>query len=1252
MQSYLNNTLGKDWKLGNIENPRLNREADKNTYNSLAVFFKTVDSIRGSLGLPKDKQKMSATEYYANTLSSIAMRLAARGITFTQDFNGVLDDAVTKAKDIVDKQKQEGKYTTITVGGRKYQLPDNMNALKKYDSMNLPEADRATFEEKLTKLTDLHLKVMAVNIIKSNPVQGVYLSDFEAQLPAYNMQIKELTDNIENYYRVNEKDNLELLNQAEAQGNKAFSLRSLKFRKLLRDNYNQKEEIQLKFFEKYNISHKERSIFDGRSFHMFIQNYKTDENGNPLDEEAKKISDQNQDFMTAVMTGDREKLRPHLQRVIDKLMSVDFSLEKITDMDYLTEHPEVIQSANYIGYLNDCMRHNVEYCWFFDEMPEEKRNLLWAFMNRVNNVYPLVKRIVAENQLGFSLSGNLNIIGFKDDESLGEKEETLSIFSKEDSIENFKEIMSEMEKSKESAENLNMYDKLREGKNTESITKNLNNEYEKIVSGRHLHDQKLLDMEAFYKKYADIILSEKDKERISKAKKADVETVLANDEKIKNIFAPVKETKALLPVEDSFKLANKTETLYTAEQKQQITALKKENAGRIETEKNTIRSRQIRLQNTLDLNIAKKTDFKTVQALSALAGNMTEAEFAEYVKNYTAGGFDQVIAITRRIFEIDPGSFDISSDEAIINNCSKLEMLSNQLEAIRVILSVNSTFRSRLFALKDESGNNLLDKLNNKLRQLDDISGYYRLRKLIIQSPLYQKLADNELSYEVSEKDDFETNYLKKLLRCAYYHGRRISGLSLPDLEAISDKTKQLDDYAKNVFTHKSDINADEHEDYDKKMQKELYSLEFERLFVPQDDLKISLDIPKENKNKFFAASGAASSDNAISMSLVSAKGKQALFDQIQSLKSKELGGRAFPDPGFRDAKSFEGKTVFGDTFSRQTYAFAVIYSYLQNDDEMIQILKYMTLSANKQYLDNKNDPEIMRYLESAFIESAVKFEAFMYAALKRLQNGIGDKPFLLHPKDLLMQYTPLLKATLTACATVTNHMTDSNAGRFMAFMNKFNTTGKYSFDIDEFENIGNAYSAVSFKLGRWGDEIEQDINYEKGVLFPIDTKNKIKEWCANNEKYREYADKNYVSLVAISEYLEETGDKSVSTGKIFDVKNSEGKYYFEDAFAVMNTGPIGNDLTSVNKLLNDKNTPKTSIEEIEAYEKKLKDQNYSTTGDKKDPYLVGAFKQKYKNIMYDSKGKIRRGGLYDYAAENWSEEENDKIMMKDQIRI
>ena len=690
--------------------------------------------------------------------------------------------------------------------------------------------------------------------------------------------------------------------------------------------------------------------------------------------------------------------------------------------------------------------------------------------------------------------------------------------------------------------------------------------------------------------------------------------------------------------------------------KQEITEKKKQNWAKIEKDVNEISSHMIKMQDDIDINVAKYTDFSTVKALSAFSNSFSDIkQFEAMVKSYAgddkvddgeliSGRYAILGELTEKIMKMDPSDFDVSTSQRIVDQSKKFELMSVQLEAYQNLLKKNEGYKKVLADQKDKDGESYLDRVEERVHNLGKLSRYYRIQKLIMEDSLYQNSRNNEIPMEASDKDDFQTKRLKKLLRISYYMGRQLSGAELSDLSAESQSSKKIDTYARNTFAKKESIDKKNRAGDDAAMDQELNVLEFERFFVPQDSLKIKLNPPIPNPDPRFAFLGTKQADTYICEELSKDLGKHQLYDKIHDYKTdyiRHKEGEAgelieFGAAVFSDAKSFDPKTVFSEILDRQLFAFVNVYSYKQTDDEIMHMIKNITIPKSKEYEKMKHDPKALAYYESCYIDSMVKYQALRFGAAKRIANGMGDKPFFMHTKDLIMNDNAEIRATIMAVISGTNMLTIGNNDKAKDFYKKFLKDGKYPVDFNEMSVLCNAYSNYPFKVNSWIDVFVMDLNEDEPQIFPEESIAKVREWRDKNLPKRKGKTIGHDDVAA---YLDKFHHDEIVSGKIFEKRDKNGKLFFDNHFARGQYSILATNLLPVQQLLFSNLIEHTSEKELQKYEKKLKDNNYTSVFSKNDKYMMDEFRNNYTEISFNTDGSYNEQGLATYQYRMTKEE-------------
>jgi hypothetical protein len=202
-----------------------------------------------------------------------------------------------------------------------------------------------------------------------------------------------------------DSDYVARVEELRKRGNTSVTVEGLKMRdKYLKADTDKRREVNA-FLAEHGIKSSDfESVFDARSPRMFLQSYEKDESGNPADEVAKKIHEQNLDFLKALFTGDRLRLRPHINRLISRFLSYDISAEHIQDKNWILKHPEIFDYFAMAGYMVDCMEKNEEFAWYFEELAPDVRAAVYAKCRYIGSFSTLAQTLYLNPVLGFRTS--------------------------------------------------------------------------------------------------------------------------------------------------------------------------------------------------------------------------------------------------------------------------------------------------------------------------------------------------------------------------------------------------------------------------------------------------------------------------------------------------------------------------------------------------------------------------------------------------------------------------------------------------------------------------------------------------------------------------------------------------------------------------------------------------------------------------------------------------------------------------------
>lgn len=681
----------------------------------------------------------------------------------------------------------------------------------------------------------------------------------------------------------------------------------------------------------------------------------------------------------------------------------------------------------------------------------------------------------------------------------------------------------------------------------------------------------------------------------------------------------------------------------------------------VSTAHTEITNEKVKARTELDINIKKNMDYHTFTQLSEFAPLLGKEQFknlatlygdaTEYDRRYDEKDekskqtrkelrerslFPAMDMLTDVIMKMEPGSFDVSSDRAIAKSARELEKMSAAVKSYRSLLEKNPDYFEALSSRKvDEEAfgdDTYADAVMRKLEQLSAIGNYYELRKLVIEDDLYTSLANEEISMEEEKGDDIKTKNLKKNMRLSYYAGIRLQKVFLgADIRPETFETKdngamelmgeRRDSFDADLQMNKPTMSqAERHLEYLKKLgsqQKLVDRTVHEQLFIaPKEEYDLlTLDTKKMRTTpacgKFgalmFQNTGAAMTPRAM---VLANGGNESLYDRFLALgveksstkEKKSWGGT----PHFIGGKDeYLSRLTISDTWSRLHLAFTSLYAYRRTDDEMMELADLLSIQSDeKAWEEIKRDPDKLAYYESAYKEMAMRnFEA-MYAGMVRVAQTVGMKSILLHPVDLIQQATMELKKLFMASSIITNTTMGDNPELIKKLFAENDKDGRFTFDIEDFKNIGATFAALNFKLTSVGDltaslykkikgsdrSSEYYLGYDAEKAMAKEHDALIKQ-LEKEGKHKEAEEcRNRTEIEKVDWYIS-------MHPEIYSVKNllkkKNGKYIHQNAMISETGNMLSDGEMAFNKLVKSKRIELPTDEEVQQYQEYLKKNKY-----------------------------------------------------------
>jgi hypothetical protein len=100
---------------------------------------------------------------------------------------------------------------------------------------------------------------------------------------------------------------------------------------------------------------------DGRTLRLFERGYNVDQDGEPVTDVDRKNKDADMAFVADYMSGDLERIRPHLDRLTQEMLTYDIREDMLTD-EYQNDHAvEQHDIVNKMYYFENVVNLNPEY---------------------------------------------------------------------------------------------------------------------------------------------------------------------------------------------------------------------------------------------------------------------------------------------------------------------------------------------------------------------------------------------------------------------------------------------------------------------------------------------------------------------------------------------------------------------------------------------------------------------------------------------------------------------------------------------------------------------------------------------------------------------------------------------------------------------------------------------------------------------------------------------------------------------------
>ena len=498
-----------------------------------------------------------------------------------------------------------------------------------------------------------------------------------------------------------------------------------------------------------------------------------------------------------------------------------------------------------------------------------------------------------------------------------------------------------------------------------------------------------------------------------------------------------------------------------------------------------------------------------------------------------------------QILKLKPLSYDLSSDDALVNNSTELEQMSGAVNSYRGFLSRNPDYVEYLFKQKQKDGTNKGEKVFRQLSVLSALSDYYRLRKLVISDDIYINRGYGEQGYEEAKEDSSQVKRLKKMMRASYQAAVNLQKLA-GNKELADLKIKKDDKINALVKEELSDISSVKEDEKNKHFSKllasdtkaDIYikSLEAERLLQAPAWMQNSLSLDVKRIKKAQAELKEYSTLNKKMIGTKDVKEKEKLKEQLKDhpkhnyalalclgqynstlmgdelrkldrtkedihprkdLRDKELKLReeVRGKEGIWDSSPvFKGGTdkslehiAISDNWNRTIDHMSGVYAYKKTDQEMLEMMELLSIQQNKEKWEKiKADKEALAYYESAFKEMTRKYIYSAYAASRRIMETMAAEVFLLHPTDLIAQMTMELHSALFYQSVITNICT-ADQKQLIKDLFAQDDENRYQLDVEDLYDMSAISSSLNMKAAGFMQDVSSEVHRETakaGMLY------------------------------------------------------------------------------------------------------------------------------------------------------------------------
>ncbi len=465
------------------------------------------------------------------------------------------------------------------------------------------------------------------------------------------------------------------------------------------------------------------------------------------------------------------------------------------------------------------------------------------------------------------------------------------------------------------------------------------------------------------------------------------------DEAFKAEFAQAHKERELTISERYSKMANKRSRLY----------MKSKNSEGLGLKTRSVMDKMLRAKGAVSLQNRMALGEKDLDILKAFMTGKSENDNA-LAEQYADIKKREALLdkLTREIMQEDISIKKALSDDDLVKNADKLERISARAIAYKKLLEANPDYQDRL--RNRAVGNRLsdLERVNNYLGHMLDISDYYRARKLLITDPYYVLHYNDEISANKETAKTEDQKRVSGLIKIVSLCAQRLAGADDRsrddlDIDSVLENAEMLS--RQNAYvTGRVDLSKadpDKVNQSNKEIRRYFAAVKPEKLadrgFEKLNDEKPYPEAEKYKTDTVKVYLGALKHHASLGDEKLKSRyftpERKKLYDELKKMlvdrKGKVIGTVEFIDPVTKE----EFRLNSGIT--RIINEIALYLGGDMSNEEIKDIFDGLLITYRNDIDLTKEDQRI--YARERFLDSLAKIYRMEYENMKRYENTYGS---------------------------------------------------------------------------------------------------------------------------------------------------------------------------------------------------------------------------------------------------------------------